>query len=77
MSVSQIPLIARAMKKNRLVAGILLLQVVIATACVTNIAFLLAQRVETLAYDTGLQEQGLGIIETEFVGSAAANPAAA
>lgn len=68
---------ARAMKKNRLVAGILLLQVIVATACVTSIAFLLAQRLETLAYATGLQEQGLGIIETEFVGSAAANAAAA
>ncbi|OWR34881.1 hypothetical protein CEE55_04100 [Stenotrophomonas pavanii] len=65
------------MKKNRLVAGILLLQVIVATACVTSIAFLLAQRLETLAYATGLQEQGLGIIETEFVGSAAANAAAA
>ena len=32
------------MKKNRLVAGILLLQVIVATACVTSIAFLLAQR---------------------------------
>lgn len=50
---------------------------IVATACVTSIAFLLAQRLETLAYATGLQEQGLGIIETEFVGSAAANAAAA
>lgn len=77
MSVSQIPLITRALARNRVISSLLLLQVLVATAVVTNLAFLLSERLATLTYDTGLQEDGLGVIETEFLGAAARNSSAA
>lgn len=76
MSIAEVPLIVRALTRNRFIAAILLVQVLVATACVTNLAFLLAERLATLTYDTGLQEDGLAVIETEFLGAAAANPSA-
>lgn len=77
MTVSQIPLITRALARNRVISTILLLQVVVAVAVVTNLAFLLSERLTTLTYDTGLEEAGLGVIETELLGASANNPAAA
>lgn len=73
MSIAEVPLIARALKRNRFVAAILLAQVLVATACVTNLAFLLSERVGTLRYETGLEEKDLGVIRTEYLGAAAAN----
>lgn len=75
MSIAEVALIARALKRNRVVAAILLVQVLVATACVTNLAFLLSERVATLRYETGLEERDLGLIRTEYLGAAAANPA--
>lgn len=76
MSIAELPLIVRALTRNRFIASILLVQVLVATACVTNLAFLLSERLGTLTYKTGLEEANLGIIETEYLGPAAANPAA-
>jgi putative ABC transport system permease protein len=77
MSVSQIPLIAHALARNRVISAILLLQVLVATAVVTNLAFLLAERLTTLTYETGLEEARLGVIETEMLGASARNAEAA
>jgi len=76
MSIAEVPLIVRALTRNRVIASILLVQVLVATACVTNLAFLLSERLGTLTYKTGLEEANLGVIETEYLGPAAANPAA-
>ena len=71
MSASQIPIIARGLIRHRLIVAIIVIQVVITTAAVTNIVFLLTQRLQTLTYETGLRESGLAVIETDFLGEAA------
>ncbi|WP_256774754.1 MULTISPECIES: FtsX-like permease family protein [unclassified Stenotrophomonas] len=75
MSIADVPVIARALMRNHTVAAILGVQVLVATACVTNLAFLLSERVATLRYETGLEETNLGVIRTEYLGDAAANAA--
>ncbi|XQA62705.1 ABC transporter permease [Xanthomonas sacchari] len=76
MSASQLPIILRSLLRHRLLVAIVLLQVVITTAAVTNIVFLLTRRVQTLTYQTGLEESGLAVIETDFVGDAATHVSA-
>lgn len=70
MNVSQLPLVARALRRHRLIVAIVALQVIVTVAVVTNIAFLFVQRLGVLSYHTGLDESGLAIIEGEFVGDA-------
>ncbi|WP_435014236.1 ABC transporter permease [Xanthomonas arboricola] len=73
MSVSQIPVIARSLKRHRLISAVFLLQIIITTAVISNVSSLLANRVELLTYQTGLREDGLGIVETEFLGDGSDN----
>lgn len=73
MSVSQIPVIARTLKRHRLISAVFLLQIIITTAVISNVSSLLANRVELLTYQTGLREDGLGIVETEFLGDGSDN----
>ncbi|WP_045760624.1 ABC transporter permease [Xanthomonas albilineans] len=68
MSISEIPVIARSLRRHRLISAIFLLQIIITTAVISNVSSLLADRVELLTYQTGLGEGGLGIVETEFLG---------
>ncbi len=73
MSISQIPVIARSMQRHRLISAVFLLQVIITTAVISNVSSLLASRIELLTYTTGLREEGLGILETEFLGDGSEN----
>ena len=54
MNVSQLPLVARALRRHRLIVVIVALQVIVTVAVVTNIAFLFVQRLGVLSYQTGL-----------------------
>ena len=73
MSISQIPVIARSLRRHRLISAVFLLQVIITTAVISNVSSLLASRVELLTYTTGVREEGLGILETEFLGDGSEN----
>lgn len=77
MIFSQIPLIARSLRRNRITALVLSVQMMVATACVANLTSLLMDRLSTLGLDTGMQENGLLVVEAEFIGDPARNPSAA
>lgn len=69
---TQLPLLFRSLKKHRAVVALLLIQVTITCALVTNILFLLSDRLVLLRSPTGLNESGLAVVESEFVGTAPA-----
>lgn len=73
MILSQIPVIARSLRRHRLIATVFLLQVIITTAVVSNVSSLLASRIDLLTYTTGLREEGLGIVESELLGDGSEN----
>ncbi|MGE8281474.1 MAG: ABC transporter permease [Stenotrophomonas sp.] len=68
MNILQLALIARALSRHRLIVGIFAVQIVVTVAVVANIGFLFMQQLDALAVPSGLDEPGLAIIETEFVG---------
>lgn len=77
MIFNQVSLIARSLRRNRITAFLLFMQVLAAMACVANLMSLLMDRVSSLSHATGMQEEGLFVVEGEFVNDPLAAPSVA